>query len=171
MVDFIRDDETKIGPKKYIYNFPLFNEIEDQSNIKSRVSEGWKTDNAPQDATKSGRYKKTFRYYFSIDDKDILTVKNVLIKIINNNQEQVYDLFKNPDNVRISFETAQSIGKDYPKNDDGTPNEKEMPSFYVARFMFDSFPSDSTNYQIEIIGDEDSVILSENGTFSIIDEQ
>ena len=170
MVDFIRNDENNISFKKYIYNFPIFKNISDQSNIKSFVSEGWKTENEPKDAIKSGKSKKSFRYYFSVDEKNIFTIKNIFIHISYADKKETYNFLNNPDNVRLSFETAQALKYEYPKNEDGTPDEKNMPSFYVAKFMFDEIPLDSIFYKIEIIGENDEVLLFEEGTMNVIDE-
>lgn len=164
MVDFIREqNDPEARGINYIYNFPLFKDIADQSGISGSVPDGWISDTKPEDSELTFSPEENFRYHYTQDGKSLLVIKNVFITISGKGiTTEKFDLFNNPGVVRLSVKPATLLKYDY-------EDELNIPEFYVVEILLNNLPADSVNYLIEVIGDNGKVALSEKGTFNIID--
>ena len=169
MVDFIENHPSieKRIPKYSLY-FPLFTNIKDHSLIRPYTPYGYSKDVEEQIDT--SLLKENFRYHYSLDGEDILVMSNVFVTIMpEDSPDETFDLFNNPNVVRIGTAPATALGYDYPKKSDGSPNNEKMPYFYVVEILLDSMPPDNMAFLIEVIGDDGDVVVTGGDVVKIID--
>ena len=172
MVDFLRNPLDLTDGVKYVHYVELFPDIEDQTAIESLppANAGIATQELDT-ITPTKEDRSRFVLTFINDVEPLVTIKNVLLTISGNGiQTRMYNMFDDPDNVRLSIEPALAIGLDYPKLEDGTPDVANMPYRNVAKVLLNSLPADTVNYEITVVDDTDHVFLSESGQFNIIEE-
>jgi len=171
MVEFLRDRPEYTGKTvKYIIRLPLFPDIADQSVITEFVSSGWGPGKEPEDKSETPP-KSEFRHYYMYDGEVILVTKTLRATLKADGFDDIHlDLFDDDNKVFFNLTSAIDLGYDYPKNEDGTPVEGQMPMFYTADLQLDTvLVADHMEYTLEVIGDDDTPVQSDSGTIDIVD--
>lgn len=170
MVEFIKDHPSleKRVPRYSLY-FPLFEDVKDHSLIRPYTPYGYSKDVEEQIDTSLP--KDDFRYHFSMGGEDILVISNIIVTIMPADApDESFDLFNDPDTVRIGTAPATILGYDYPKNDDGSPDNDNIPSFYVVEIILDSMPPDNMAFVVEVIDDNGDIAVTGGDVVRVIDQ-
>lgn len=171
MVAFIENDpaiEKKVP--KYSFYFPLFEDIKDHSLIRPYTPYGYSKDVEAQDDFSLS--KETFRYHYSLDGQDIMVISNIFVTIMSEGvSDQTYDLFSNPDNVRLSAVSGTILGRDYELDSNGLPDDSTAQTFYAVEIILDSPPTDGMGFLVEVLGDNEDVIVTGGDVVSVVSRE
>lgn len=169
MVDFFLNDPAleKRVPKYALY-IELFKDIEDHSLIVSRTSHGYSKN--VEEQIDPSIPKDSFRYLYSVNEESILVVSNIFVTLMPvDGEDATFDMFSNPDIVRIGQFSASTIGRDYPKNADGSPDEDSMDIFYCIEIVLNSMPTDGMAFLAEVVGDDGETVISDGDVVKVIE--
>lgn len=173
MVDFYRTPVNYENLEaRYIYYLQLFPDVDNQeSRVSVVVSHGWPDWDIPSSPATDPTPKEEFRLHYFVDGFPRMTIKNVNVTISGDGiPSQTYNMFDNANMVRVCCDDSFAMGLKelVPLRADGVEDIANSPHLHAVKIMFDSFPLDSVNYLIEVIGDENEIVLEEFGTFNIV---
>lgn len=157
---------------KYIWYAQLFENVESQKErVLVQGSNGYGVDEDIDSIPEERKSTDRFFIDYIVDGKVALSVYKAVLTLNSESESpMVFDTFMNPTNIRFAFDDACVMGLEEKivKDENNIPNVDATPSFHSVKMIFNELPSDETDWKVDLIGKNDSVVKTYSGVVKLV---